>query len=306
MNRKSLAFPICIAIAMLLFSSCKKEASTADESSSAEDHGNVTSALNTTTDDAANAVGGITSLSGKTDGALAICGYTIDSTQKVNGVLTINFDGTTCNNVSKTGTIVATLENFSSGMRWKDVGAVLKLEFQNVKVTKIATGKSLIINGTHYIVNTTGGVAWKVLQGLSTATVTHKHIANNFNITFDDGTQRVWNVRRSRTFSSSGVNVNVTVTGDTTINGQANVEAWGTNRNGNSFTTAVTTPISSGNTCGFYKPVAGELNHLVANKSMVILFGVDASGNQTSGTCPYGMKITYTGPNKTISRVVAY
>jgi hypothetical protein len=306
MKRKISAMPILFAIAILLVSSCRKDNSSSDESISAEDSGNVTSALNSSTDDAANAVGGINSLSGKTDGALSICGYTIDSTQKPSGIITINFDGTTCNNVSKTGSIVATLENFTSGTRWKDAGAVLKLEFQNVKVTKISSGKSLTLSGTHYITNTTGGVAWKVLQGLATSTVTHKHVADNFTITFDDGTQRVWSVRRSRTFSVSGQVISVTVTGDTTINGQANVEAWGTNRKGNTFTTAVTTAISSNNTCGYYKPVTGELNHIVSNKSMNVLFGVDASGTQVSSSCPYGVKITYTGPNKTLTRVVAY
>jgi hypothetical protein len=199
MKRKISAMPILFAIAILLVSSCRKDNSSSDESISAEDSGNVTSALNSSTDDAANAVGGLNSLSGKTDGALSICGYTIDSTQKPSGIITINFDGTPCNNVSKTGSIVATLENYTGGTRWKDAGAVLKLEFQNVKVTKISSGKSLTINGTHYITNTTGGVAWKVLQGLATSTVTHKHVADNFTITFDDGSQRVWSVRRSRT-----------------------------------------------------------------------------------------------------------
>jgi len=306
MKRKISAMPILFAIAIVLVSSCRKDNSSSDESISAEDSGNVTSALNSSTDDAANAVGGINSLSGKTDGALSICGYTIDSTQKPSGIITINFDGTTCNNVSKTGSIVATLENYTGGTRWKDVGAVLKLEFQNVKVTKISSGKSLTLSGTHYITNTTGGVAWKVLQGLATSTVTHKHVADNFTITFDDGTQRVWSVRRSRTFSVSGQVISVTVTGDTTTNGEANVEAWGTNRKGNTFTTSVTTAISSNNTCGYYKPVTGELNHIVSNKSMNVLLGVDASGTQVSGSCPYGVKITYTGPNKTLTRVLAY
>lgn len=306
MKRKISATPILFAIAILLVSSCRKDNSSSDESISAEDSGNVTSALNSSTDDAANAVGGITSLSGKTDGALAICGYTIDSTQKSSGIITINFDGTPCNNNSKTGSIVATLENYSGGTRWKDAGAVLKLEFQNVQVTKISNGKSLTINGNHYITNTTGGVAWKVLQGLATSTVTHKHVADNFTVTFDDGSQRVWSVRRSRSFSVNGQAITVTVTGDTTVNGQANVEAWGTNRRGNTFTTAITSAIASNNTCGYYKPVTGELNHLVSNKSMNVLFGVDASGTQASGACPYGLKITYTGPNRTLTRVVAY
>jgi hypothetical protein len=70
MKRKISATPILFAIAILLVSSCRKDNSSSDESISAEDSGNVTSALNSSTDDAANAVGGITSLSGKTDGAL--------------------------------------------------------------------------------------------------------------------------------------------------------------------------------------------------------------------------------------------
>ncbi len=306
MKSSFLRIPLMIiATAVMMLTACRKE-SDADDSVSAEDNSSVNSGLNATTDDAANAVGEIQALSGKTDGTASICGATIDTSQKANGIIVINYDGSSCNGLTKEGSITATLQNYSSGTRWKDAGAVLKLDFNNVKLTNTVSGAYFTLNGTHYITNVTGGLAWKIMDGIETGTVAHKHAADNFNLTFADGTQRTWSVRRTRTFTNLNNVRSVTLSGDTTIDAVANVEAWGTNRKGDTFKNALASPVISNSTCGFYKPVSGEFIHHVANRTADILFGVDSDGNQISSGCAYGFKVTFTRGNYTRTKVVSY
>ena len=303
---------LLMVIAVLAISSCKKE-NTTDDSASAEDQSSVSSSLNASTDDAANAVGGIQTLSGKTDGLINICGATIDSTNKANGVIVITFSGNDCSgHVSRTGSVTATLENYASGTRWKDAGAVLQLAFDNVKITNNVSGAYHTLNGTHTLTNVTGGLAWRVVDGLDQGTVTHRHQATNFTLTFADGTVRTWSVDRLRTFTNNGTVRTVTVSSDHSENGVANVDAWGTNRKGDIFTNAITTPItvtSANASCSlnwFNKPASGEFTHHVANRSLDILYGVDANGIPLASGCPFGYKITFTKGGQTKTKINSY
>jgi hypothetical protein len=308
--KKSLStLSLMLATAMLLiFSSCKKQdTSTADDSISAEDNSAVTTGLNSTTDDAADAISGMQSLSGKTEGFGHVCGASIDSSLKASGIITINFNGNDCSGrVSRTGSITATIENYASGTRWKDVGAVLDLDFTSVVFTNIATGNTFTLNGRHTLTNVTGGLARRIMDGLDVGTVTHRHTSSNFQITFSDGSQRTWSVNRLRTFTNSGGQITVTISSDHTENGTANADSWGTNRRGDAFVNAIVTPISSNNTCGWYKPTAGEATHTVARRSVDVLFGVDANGAPVTSGCAYGFKITFTKNGTSRTRVVSY
>jgi hypothetical protein len=189
------------------------------------------------------------------------------------------------------------LLSYAQGARWKNAGATLEILYSNLTVTNILSGASYTLNGTHYLTNVTGGLAYQVMDGSVSGTVTHKHVSDNFTVTFANGVQRTWSARRTRTFTGTGVNTvrTVTLAGDTMINGDNNVEIWGTNRNGDAFESSLIVPVTSNNVCGYYHPVSGEYTHFVANRSADILFGVNASGNPfTIGLCPYGYKITYT------------
>src|ERR1043165_5602202 len=96
---------LLIVLAVLALTSCRKQ-DNIDDSISAEDESSVSSSLNSTTDDAANAVGEIQALSGKTDGLMGFCGATIDSSQKMNGIIVITFNGNDCSGrVSRTASI---------------------------------------------------------------------------------------------------------------------------------------------------------------------------------------------------------
>ncbi len=309
---KHLPFLI-MAIAMFSLSSCNK-GNINDDSVSAEDQSSISSSLNSATDDAANAVGGIQTLSGKTDGLINICGATIDSSSKANGVIVITFNGNDCSgHVSRTGSITATLQNYAGGTRWKDAGAVLELTFDNVKITNNVSGAYHTLNGTHTLTNVTGGLAWRIIDGLDVGTVIHRHQATNFTLTFADGSVRTWSVDRLRTFSNNGTVRTVSVSSDHSENGVANSDAWGTNRKGDIFTNAIVTPItvtSANALCSanwFNKPASGEFTHHVANRSLDILFGVDANGVPVAGgNCPFGYKITFTKGGQTKTKINSY
>ena len=250
MKKIILVFTLCLAIGTIItLNSCKKAAGTSNnDSTSAADASNTSSAMNATNDDATNAASTNSSMSGKTAGFELLCGAmsTVDS---VNGVITITYSGAECSGIIKRmGTVSVTLLNYAQGARWKNAGATLKIAYSNLVVTNILSGASYTFNGANYITNVTGGLAYQVMNGTVAGTVVHKHVADNLTMTFANGQQRTWSVRRTRTFTGSGpLSVRtITLTGDTMINGQNNVEIWGTNNNGDAFTSSLIAPIVTG------------------------------------------------------------
>lgn len=296
-----------IAAAVLIFTSCQKQSDLiVDDSYSAEDNSDVSSALNSSMDDAGLVADGVESLSGKTDGLIAICGADIDTTLKSQGIIVINYNGTPCpNGTTRTGTLTLTLQGYGNGVRWKDQGAVLEVDYDTVKVSK-PNGKSVTLNGTHYLTNETGGKPGKVMSGLEPGPVTIRHTATDFTLTLTNGAQRTWSVNRLRTYTFANGVKTISLSSDHTENGVANADAWGTNRNGAAFINSIVTPVVSNNVCGWYKPVQGEVNHSVGTKSVNVVFGVDANGNPISSGCAYGFKITFTKNGVVRTRVVSY
>jgi hypothetical protein len=311
MKKIIMVFTLCLAIGTIItLNSCKKAATTtSNDSTSAADASNVSSAMNATNDDATNATSTNASMSGKTAGFELLCGAlsTVDS---VNGIVTITYSGAECTGgVKRLGTVTVTLLNYAQGARWKNAGATLQVAYSNLVVTNILSGASYTINGTHYITNVTGGLAYQVMDGNVTGTVAYKHVADNFSITFADGQQRTWSVRRTRSFTGTiaGLVRTITLAGDTMINGENNVEIWGTNSNGDAFSSSLVAPIVSNNICGYYHPVSGEYTHFVANRSVDVLFGVNTLGNTvTVGNCAFGYKVTYTVNGNTKTIVLPY
>jgi hypothetical protein len=115
-------------------------------------------------------------------------------------------------------------------------------------------------------------------------------------ITFDDGTQRTWNVAKQRVYTFSGTNVSVTISGTHTEGNVTNIAEWGTNRLGRAFTSATLQPVVIRSDCNF-RVVSGEIKHSLPNVSADATFGLDASGNPTTcpGTGHYYFKIVFTG-----------
>ena len=301
---------LCTIVAVSL-SSCKKsETSTTDDVVSAQDHTTASQHLNASIDDASNAAGGVGSLAGKTDGFAAIVGATIDYSDTIHGKITITYDGTTAVDglFKRSGVVTITLANYPA-THWKDAGAMLEVNFDNIQVTNLFTGAQFKYTGLHHIVNETGNLAYKVLNGTYIGTVRHHHTATGLTVTFANGAIRNWNIDRYREYTNTGGTngISIKVYAGTPAGQPANVDVWGTNRNGEGFYNQIITPVVFSINCSNYRePTSGEIKHTVGNRLLDVLLGVDASGTPITTGCPWGYKVTYTLNNYTYNRVIQY
>ena len=129
-------------------------------------------------------------------------------------------------------------------------------------------------------------------------TITHSITSSGLSITFDNGTQRTWQVSKQRVFTfvnNSGV---ITTTGTHTDGAVANIAEWGTNRFGKAFATSITEPLIVKQDCSF-RLTSGQVKHTTGGITATATFGLDATGNPTScpGSGNYYYKVIWTGPN---------
>jgi hypothetical protein len=242
-----------------------------------------------------------------------LCGVTIDSSQIASKILYYNFDGVTpCFSPSRTrsGQIKVQL---TSGTHWSDVGAVLTLTYINFMVTRLSDNKSIKFNGVKTLKNLNGNNWLGFL--LSTATLRYQERALNINVAFDSTHVAIWNSARITEWGyvQSGTNPNIpyayitfSASGDTTLNGQTNVDSWGTNRFGSTFVTYYNSPLISNTYCGLWRFNSGELVHVVNSNNFTLKLGVDQSGNPTPYTCAYGYKVSWTIAGVSNSIVLSY
>jgi hypothetical protein len=206
--------------------------------------------------------------------------------------ITITFNGTNClGNRTRTGVIIVSM---AQGVRWKNAGAQLNVTFQNFKITRLSDNKSITINGTQTHTNVSGGL---LINLAALNSITHSISSSNMSVTFDNNSQRNWQVARQRLFTYNSGNVSITVTGTHSLNGVSGIAEWGTNRFGNTFTTAITQPLVFKFDCSF-RLGSGKVEHATAHFNASALFGLDANGNPTGcpGANPYYMKVSWTGP----------
>lgn len=206
--------------------------------------------------------------------------------------ITITFNGTNClGNRTRTGVIIISM---AQGIRWKDAGAVINVTFQNFKITRLRDNKSITINGTQAHTNVSGGL---LINLPVLGHITHTITSSNISVTFDNNSQRTWQVAKQRLFTYNN-GVVITVTGLHSQGGTSGIVEWGTNRFGNSFTTAITHPVVRRQDCSF-RVGSGKVVHATASFNASVTFGLDSNGNPT--TCPglgyYYMKVEWTGPN---------
>lgn len=249
---------------------------------------------------------------GKTGGVTAVsplCGVSIDSSLISQKILFFNFDGVTpCFSPSRTrsGQIKVQL---TAGATWSDAGAVLTLTYTNFKITRLTDNKWVMFNGIKTLTNVNGHNWLGLLSG--TASHVYRERAYNVDVDFINGASAIWNSARLTTWTytpSSPVGPKLTFqcTGDTTVNGKANVDMWGVNRFGNDFVTYFISPWNSNSYCGFWRPVSGTRNHEVNGNEFRLDLGVDQSGNTSTVNCAYGYKVTWTVNGNSYSRVYSY
>jgi hypothetical protein len=320
---------IILAIAMIpMFIACKKNREfKKEDGTTSEDNRNVQGETDQAINDANNVVSSVSNINGGSyDGKSInsmltngeVCGATIDTTLKTQGIVTINFDGVTvCNNRKRAGSIKLTLKEFLSGKRWIDPGAVLEVVYNDYKVTRASDGKSIKLNGLFNLTNVSGGNLILLYFGIAPnqTNLIHRAEGTNISVTFDDTKTAIWNISRQATYTKSmnGNTVVFTCTaeGIGSYNGISNLENWGTTREGDAFTSQVTEPVVWNTTCGAHAPVTGKLTIKVDSKEfeLITIIGVDESGNPvpvTVNNCPYGLKVIWTYKNKTESKIIPY
>jgi len=213
--------------------------------------------------------------------------------------ITITYSGNACvPGRTRTGSVIISM---AQNIRWKNAGAAISITFQNVKITRTRDNKSVTINGTQTYTNVSGGL----LMNLWTLnSITHRISSNGLSISFNDGTQRNWQVDKQRVFTYNNGLI-ITTTGLHTEGNITGVAEWGTNRFGSSFTTAITSPLIITEDCNF-RLTAGAVQHKTNLFTATATFGLDATGNPT--TCPgadnYYFKVLWTGPNGATGSVI--
>lgn len=205
--------------------------------------------------------------------------------------ITITYNGNNCQNTTnRTGVVVLSM---AQGVRWKNAGAVLNVSFQNLKITRLLDNKSITINGNQAHTNVSGGL----LINLATlGTITHTITSSNMSVTFDNASQRTWQVAKQRVFTYNN-GIVITTTGMHSEGGVSGIVEWGTNRFGRTFTTAVAQPMVVRQDCNF-RLTSGKVDHVTQVFSANVTFGLDAAGNPTPcpGLASYYLKIVWTGP----------
>ena len=216
--------------------------------------------------------------------------------------ITLTYSGNCLGDRTRTGSVVL---SFQPGFRWGKAGATYSITYQNLKITRGRDNKSITINGTKTITNISGGT----LRNLATATspVVHEVKSTGMSITFDDGTQRTWQLAKRRTFTYDN-GIVLSIEGISTEG--AGIAEWGTNRFGKAFTSTILQPLVIKQSCNF-RLVSGQIKHTNAERTSTTTFGLDASGNAVT-TCPaaggfFYFKVEWVGVNgKTYSFIAPY
>lgn len=291
------------------FTACKKEGSSLQEQTAlateVQAHADDQSSVSTNLDDVSNdvnvALEGSAFFGGRTQNTASICGGTaVVDTVSNPRTITITYNGTNCQGThSRTGTVVLSM---AAGVKWKNAGAAVTVNYQNLKVKRLSDNKSITLNGTQVHTNVSGGF---VFPRPSLPSVVHTITSNNMSITFDDNSQRTWQVARKRTFTYDNGLV-MTIAGIGTSGSVTNAAEWGTNRYGHAFTTSITQPLVFRQDCNG-RLTAGEIKH-EGFATAVATFGLNASGQPTA--CPSGSyyyKLAWTGPSgNTLSWLFPY
>lgn len=305
---------LCLAI-LLIVSSCKKKKQFKEEDGQVSiDNRDAMAENDAATKDINDAVSKQSALRGKgastSEVTEEICGLTVDTTGLHLGTIKLNYDGSICNNRKRTGSIRLTLLGYASGKRWKDIGCEIKVEYLAYKITHPAGSKSIQLDGVQTLTNETGGT-WLDLLLKTQNSLASTVKGNSLKVTFDDGKSASYNIQRRFTYTLPGNVLTCTGEGIGSLNGITGLENYGLTRDGDEFTSQVSTPVVWNITCGWWAPVKGEIKVRVDSRDFELkcLYAVDAGGNPVSvdpNNCPYGWKVEWNHRKKTKNKVIRY
>jgi hypothetical protein len=297
MKKKIMSMAFAILATGVMLVSCKKTDTNAAENTDLTTHGDDQALVSGQIDDVANdantVIDNYVAFNGKVENTTGtVCGATtaIDSAGGLRRI-TVTYNGLNCAGTrNRVGVVVYSMP---LTMRWKDAGAVLTVSIQNLKITRVADNKSITINGTHLVTNVTGG---RLRDLASLGTIIHTITSSDMSLTFDNGSQRLWQVARKRVFTYDN-GIVITTTGTKTDGAVSGIAEWGTNRFGNPFVTVINQALVIRQDCNF-RLTSGQVTHQKLASNVVVTFGLDANGNPVS--CPTGnyyYKIVWTNAN---------
>jgi len=300
--KKRIQFLLAAVLAIsVTFIGCKKtdNSSTTNDDSALTQHSEDQNSFSQNTDDMANdfnlAVDGNAAFEGKETGTTTVLPCNADAIWDSSGGvrrLTITYHGLNCaGNRNRAGVVVFSMP---LAQHWKDVGAVLTINVQNLVITRVSDNKSITIAGTATVTNVTGG---RIRDLATLGTITHSIASSGMTVTFDNGTSRSWQIAKQRVFTYNN-GVVITTTGTHTDGTITGISEWGTNRFGNAFVTAITQPMIIRQDCSF-RITSGQITHYKLSATIVATFGLDQAGNPTTcpGAAPFYFKIVWTGNN---------
>ena len=307
MKKNVLLLSTTFLLFVSIFTACKKDDAPAGDTNAAEvavqsdDQARFSSEVDAVANDADLALESSANFAGRMNSIQTIiCDATlVFDTLSNPRTITITYNGGNCwGTRTRTGAVVLSM---AQGVHWKDAGAALTVTFQNLKITRVIDNKSITINGSQTYTNVSGGL----LINLPTLqTITHAITSSNLSVTFDDNTQRTWQVAKQRVFTYSN-GVVITTTGTHQDGSAVNIAEWGTNRFGHTFASATLQPLVIRQDCDF-RLVSGEVKHTTQLVTATATFGLDATGTPTScpGSGHYYFKVVWTGTNGTSATVI--
>jgi hypothetical protein len=289
-SRKMTTALLAILVVSFSLTSCKKTASTSikNTSDSAQIQSNDEAMANKETDDVTNDVTGTLegtggSFAARPDSASPTFAFfpcdasiTFDTLTTPTRSITITYNGSNCSGTrTRTGSVTI---SFSDTLHWKNAGDSITVTYNNLKITRIIDGKTLLINGSMTYKNVSGGL---LVNLTGSNQITHT-IYGNLNLTFDNTAQASWTISKQRTFANIGGGLVIS-----TGNGpQSAFAVEGINRYGNAFTASITEPLVVEQGCGF-RLVGGQIVYTGPNATVTTTFGLNASGN-VEVACPIG------------------
>jgi len=220
--------------------------------------------------------------------------------------ITITYDGNSCTlNRTRTGSIVI---SWPAGQLWRDSGAAVTVQFNNLAITRLSDNKTITINGTHTYTNASGGSLIS-LPNNPGSTVIHTITSSNMQVTFDNGAKRNWNVARQRAFTYNQGFV-VTTSGLHTDGNLSGISEWGTDRFGSAFEVAILEPRVIMQACA-WQMTAGEVAFTNAAGITTITYGLNATGASTGcpvngGTYYFQLSWTAASSGKTYTFILPY
>jgi hypothetical protein len=307
MKKQTLLLSTTIFLLVTIFTACKKETSPASDDNTAEvaaqsdDQARFSGEVDAVANDADLALESSANFAGRLNGVQTIicdASLVIDTVSNPR-TITITYNGSNCwGTRTRTGVVVLSM---AQGVHWKNAGAALTVTFQNLKITRVSDSKSITINGSQTYTNVSGGL----LINLPTlGTITHAITSSNMSVTFDNNTQRAWQVAKQRVFTYNN-GVVITSSGTHTDGATTNIAEWGINRFGHAFASSTVQPLVIRQDCDF-RLVSGEVKHTTPLVTATATFGLDATGTPTScpGSGHYYFKVVWTGTNGNSATVI--